>query len=197
MRYDKLKAHRYALLRISVGMCLCLMVTGGCGEDTEVEPLPPRSLVDHLAWSTHQSDTYPHPVQSGELVPCIIGDSIRFEAIGGESTLAVDTEDCNFAYIVQPSLSRVRRGEAIALRIWNWQLTSPVDATAKLAVEIGSHLIWSKTISIPNHSSIHALNWVAPAAIAEGTPIRFFVSNHGQNEYNFIELTAGKTLQLN
>ena len=179
---------------LSLLVCICLSI--GCGDETEEAPLPPRSLVDHFAWVTHQTDIYPHPVDSRAVVPCRMDESIRFEALGGESTLAVDTDECNFAYITQPSLSVVRRGENIALRIWNWQLTAPTDATAKLAVEIGSHMMWSETINIPNNSSIHALNWTAPERIPEGTPIRFFVSNHGQNEYNFIEMSAGKTLQL-
>ncbi|MEE2755732.1 MAG: hypothetical protein VYA30_03685 [Myxococcota bacterium] len=179
-----------------LGLLFCMCLTAGCGEDTDDPPLPARSLIDHFAWSPLQTNTYPHPIDSSEIVPCLMGDGIRFEALGGESTLAVDTDDCNFAYMTQPSLSAVRRGENIALRLWNWQLTAPNNATAKLSVEIGSHLLWSEAIDIPNNSSIHALNWTAPECIPEGTPIRFFVSNHGQNEYNFIELTAGKTLQL-
>ena len=126
-------------------MCLCLSTS--CGDETDEPPLPPRSLVDHFAWAIHQTETYPHPVELSEIVPCLMGDSIRFEALGGESTLAVDTDECNFAYITQPSLSVVRRGENIALRIWNWQLTAPIAAKAKLSVEIGSHLMWSETIN--------------------------------------------------
>ena len=174
-----------------------LIQMNGCDSTHPYDgPLPSRSLVDHTEWVALPATESPFEVDAQAEV-CAMNKNAVYEDLGGEPTFAVKTMGCDYATVSQPSRSMVRAGENIAIRVWHFSLTSPSGGTAVLAIHFGSYRVWDAHIPIPTPGGLHPLNWVAPADIPENTPIIFHVSNHGQNEYNFVEMTAGKSLNIN
>ena len=185
------------LLRpFAVGFTL-LMHLGACDSGDHVSTtLASRPLVDHHRWTAVPEARSPFSVDPEQTL-CESDDNVRYEELGGEATFAVKTVGCDYATVSQPSLSLVKAGENIAIRVWNFSLTSPHGGTASLAIHFGTHVVWHTELPIPSPGGLHPLNWVAPTDIPKDTPIIFHVSNHGQNEYNFIEMTAGTFLDIN
>ena len=183
-----------------LGISLALLgLTASFGCDTPSQPqeaLGPRSLIDHMLWRSVPYEEDPFEQSDGDVTRCEFVDAIITEDLGGESTLAIRTDACNRATVVQPSISPVSAGENVAIRVWNWRLARPQGALAHIEIRFGIHSVLAVEREIPSPSALHPLNWRAPEALPAGTPIYFHIRNHGQNEYNFVEMSAGRTLDL-
>jgi hypothetical protein len=71
-------------------------------------------------------------------------------------------------------------------------LTAPAASEAHLALQVGEHLIWEAFVPIPTDSDLLMDTWTAPADIPAGEDIYFHVHNHGNNEYNLIEVSLSR-----
>ena len=171
-----------------IGLVLICCVACDAQPDDD-PPLPTRSLVDHRVWQVVPLADSPFEVPT-EARPCPLGDTARYEDLGGEPTFAVETLDCDYATVSQPLLTRLDQGESVSLRFWNFQLTRPAGSTAKVVVQLDNDVIWQTEIEIPSPSGLTTSSWIAPQRYPKGTPIYFHVKNHGQNEYNLVEVIA-------
>ena len=163
----------------------------GCGTESATEPtLPERSLVDHRAWVPVPRDESPFVVPQ-DARACPLGEKARYEELGGEPTFAIETQGCDYATVAQPLRARLDAGELISLRFWNFRLSSPAGSVAHAVLQIDDTLVWEKEIPIPSPSGLTSIEWTVPRDFPQGVLIYFHVKNHGQNEYNLVEGTAG------
>jgi len=173
----------------AVSLCATLglsLLVSGCS----AAPSEPASLIDHALWTGNLSvgddpfDDRPDEVDCSEL-------SHGLETTGGEDNLEVDTTRCNYLTVSQPSLAPVRVGDSLHLRLWHFDLTAAEPAEAHVAIQIGDQVLWETLIEIPAEATLLSPRWAAADASDEGQSLYFHLHNHGQNSWNFIELTVG------
>jgi hypothetical protein len=119
--------------------------------------------------------------------------AVAYELIGGEPSLQINTQGCNYVTLWQPTLTDLRAGDEIYLRVWHFSLTAPAPGTAYLAIQLGDQVVWSTELPIPSEGGLIADQVVAPADAPAGTPIYFHLQNHGENSYNLIQASHGET----
>jgi len=152
-------------------------------------PSEPVSLIDHGAWTANLAaeddpfDDRPEEVDCSAL-------SYGPETTGGEENLEVDTTRCDYLTVSQPSLAAVRVGDSLHLRLWHFDLAAEEPATAHVAIGTADELLWETTIQIPQDATLLNPTWQAESRIGEGDSLYFHLHNHGQNTWNFIELTV-------
>jgi hypothetical protein len=144
-------------------------------------------LVDHELWSpvAAADDPFGDPPDQVDCEPAAWGT----ENLGDELTFFVKTQGCNYLTVAQPTLSAIKSGETINIRLWHYDLTAPAASEAHLGLHIGDHLAWEANVPIPTDSELLVDTWTAPADIPAGQDISFHVHNHGNNEYNLVEVS--------
>ena len=168
---------------------LLLMVMGpNCGNPSLSGP-----LVDHNTWAPSQSGASlfgPLP----EAI-CEAETSYRAEDLGGEYVFAIETTQCSYLTVEQPSLLSLQPGDSITVRFYHGALTAPFDSVAHLGIAIGEKKLWSKDVPIPSGNAFIIELIEIDFALPQGTPILFHVDNHGDNEYALIKLTLNEGLK--
>jgi hypothetical protein len=146
------------------------------------------ALVDHELWTTASADPFDDAPAD---VDC---DSQAWgsEEIAPELTFFVQTQGCNYLTVSQPISSPIEAGQTLNIRLWHYKLTAPAATEAHLALRLGDHLIWEAFVPIPSQSQLLMDTWTAPSAIPAGEDIYFHVHNHGDNEYNLIEVSLSR-----
>lgn len=95
----------------------------------------------------------------------------------------VDTGLCNFVSLQQPTLLDARRGDALRVVFFHFDLTSPEPAEGFAALALGDEVVWTYETRIPGPAGyfdeVVELERGAPA----GTPLTFHIDNHGQNTW--------------
>jgi hypothetical protein len=115
----------------------------------------------------------------------------RFEPIGGEPSLGIDSGGCNYLTVTQPSLTPIQAGDQVFIRIWHFALTAPDPGVAYLAIQIGDRMLWSAELPIPSNSEVLRPLVTTSFAAPGGTPVYFHLQNHGVNSYNVIDVRVG------
>ncbi len=116
-------------------------------------------------------------------------DAWGAELIGPEMSLHLDTEDCAYLTVQQPSLMEIREGDLLFLRLWHYELTSSDGGEGHAALMTGAGLLWEEYIPIPAESGMSAPEWEADVNLPEGEIIWFHLHNHGSNSWNLIEVS--------
>lgn len=154
-------------------------------------PLEPTSILSHDAWSPLPPDQDPMIEHRPEGADCnqIVG--FKAEEFGGEDTLEVNTEYCNYATFSQPSTFPVRKGDTLQLRLWHFKLIPRRNfSVAHLSLRIGDWTAWDVTLDMPRESELLLHSIRAPRDFPKGTPLYFHLHNHGANTYHLIELSV-------
>lgn len=114
------------------------------------------------------------------------------EASGGERVFSIQTAGCSYGTFMQPTLVDVYEGEFLDARLWHFRLIALDPAEAHVAVALGAPGSgFDARIPIPSESGVVGKTWQAPRDYPAGTPVYFHVHNHGDNEYQLIELSTG------
>ena len=170
------------------GRCLISLILSlccsGCVAGTE-----PGTLVDHTLWTSVPLDEDPFQEYAPEEVLCPVG-GFEAEGEGADQILEVDTGICNFVTLEQPLPRSLRAGDRLEWSMWHLTLVFSEPAQAYVAMTIGEHLLWEKTIPIPSPAAAYSKELEVPADIEAGEPIRIHVHNHGNNSWRFHRLAV-------
>lgn len=145
----------------------------------------PRALVDHRVWDV--TDVEPESLQAHRPAEVVCGPE-TWEPEGGG--IEVNTLDCNYLALVQPSRLGLAAGDLVRLVAWHDSLTSDVPATGHIAVSINGAVIWEQLVEIPQTAEVWEAELTMPVDAPQGSPVNFHVHNHGGNTWNLLTLEA-------
>ena len=150
--------------------------TGGNGVDSAVETLP---LVEFDRWVLLDPALDPSPSHRTSEHSCDPGG-----VIPEEDVLEVNTNDCGYAVVGQPSLHPIVSGDNLELLMYHSAL-SAIDEPAEghFSVWIGSTLLWEINVDIPAAAEIYVVPLTADFDADEGTNVRIHLHNHGGNSW--------------
>jgi hypothetical protein len=158
------------------------------GSETEVDERRSGPLVDHEKWVVLQGSDDPFVSERPENPTCDAAYA-KYEMFSNEPSFGVDTQNCDYISVGQPSLLPVVAGDKLQLRIWHFQLTAPEAAEAHIAVTLAGTSLLDKRYPIPSGSFLDRPEVQAAADADQGSPIVFHVHNHGDNSFSFIEMS--------
>lgn len=154
------------------------------------EPAPPAEpipLVEHGRWRPVSVDEDPFGDEpEAERAPC---DDASFRV--EPPVLEVSTAACAHVTLSQPALARLRAGDLVHVVAWHVALTAPSPAEGHMALALGERVVWEYRVDIPAGEQILKPYVALEEEVAEGTPVRLHVHNHGDNEWKLLEITAG------
>lgn len=106
------------------------------------------------------------------------------QAYGAEaSTFEVDTGECEYLAVAQPSLLPIEAGDTLVATIAHFPLVAAERATAHVALAVGPDVVWERQIPIPSDTRIYEFSWTASRRAPAGTPVQFHLHNHGSNNW--------------
>jgi len=166
-----------------------LCVAAGCSTGPGFEPDLGESLIDHLAWElvAANDDSFWNTVDSPIACP---EAAYGAEGSGDASFYEVETTDCNYLTVVQPSLADVNPGDTIKASLWHLPLAALEPAEAKLFVSIAGTTVLEADIAIPAIEEVYTPQIIVDFSAPAGSPIVFHVHNHGINSWRFHRLTV-------
>jgi hypothetical protein len=154
------------------------------GEDAA---LGPRALVHGALWESVPWGEDPFDPSAGaEPPPACAQGAFGEEHLGGELVFFVRTEQCPSLTVRQASRNALRAGDTLQIRVYHFALTAPVDASARLIVQLGETRVWERELPIPSPAAELVEQWEAAEDYPAGTPVLFHVNNHGNNEYTLV-----------
>jgi len=158
--------------------------TSDAGGDTDRT----GALVEEDSWSQTSAADDPLASHRPESVECP-EEATGQEELNGEPSLSIDTSNCNYFSGRQPSLSAIEKGDQLEARLWHFALTGEEGTEAHAAIVIDGEVVWETTVDIPSEEG-ELLNptWTAESDVPAGAPVTFHLHNHGDNQWNFIEL---------
>ncbi len=171
-----------------LGLLWAVRALPGCGEpvhdtDVSLSDPGPYTLIDHEAWRVADPAEDPFATHRPTDINC------PEWAYGLEDEVfEVETNDCNYLALTQPSVAPIRAGDRVRATIWHLQLWSVEPATAHVAVTIGSDVLWERDIQVPGPVAMHKPELVVSDDRPAGTPIHFHLHNHGENSWRFLSL---------
>jgi hypothetical protein len=101
----------------------------------------------------------------------------------------VNTTECNYLTLSQPTSVAIKKGESVALSAWWQTLASDGPALGHIAVHIGDLALLDQEIQLPAEADARDLQIAVDDDIPAGTPIYFHVHNHGFNSWTLGSLT--------
>jgi hypothetical protein len=143
----------------------------------------PGSLVDHLSWSPLEAAEDPFAEHRPESVVC----PEWARELEGE-VYEIQTDDCNYASLTQPSLLPLRAGERIDVVYWHLRLWAPEMAQAHVALTIGDWTVFEEHIEVPGAEGSYSPQVIVPHDIEIGAPITFHLHNHGSNSWRLLSI---------
>lgn len=155
---------------------------------TACTPREVASLVDHEAWELADADDpwpdhRPDPVECSPL-------SWSVEDTGGQESLEVDTEDCDYLVVGQDSVAGAQAGDTLRFRLWHFDLFDFEDAEAHAGITLGGVTWFEETVPIPSDSEMLIVEVPLDEPLDAGLPVVFHLHNHGANVWNLIELSV-------
>lgn len=114
-------------------------------------------------------------------------EGIGVSVFQGQLTWDLRTELCPRTTVVQPLARRIRKGEPLTIRAWNFDLSADEPAEAVLAMAVDGEEIWRETIPIPSFAGPILGELPAPRSWPAGAPAAFHIHNHGPNSYHLLE----------
>ena len=145
-------------------------------------------LIDPFEWKSLEKELDPFERKANH-IQCIFGEGFFNESLGGVEVMAVKTETCNYITLSQSSLKTIKKGDKVLFRFYYYDLVEPKGEKAYISVKIEDEFIWQKTYKIPSKSQLEKVTWTATKDFPACSNIYFNVSNHGKNEYVFVELS--------
>jgi len=146
-----------------------------------------RPLVDHALWQAVAPADDPWIALRPADLDC--GAAGKLEDFAGHPAFEVNTQGCSYTTVVQPALAAACQGELLFVWLWNYALTAPDGGTAIIGVQIGSDRVWQGERTIPSSSLLVYDHVVLPHDVPAGTPVYFHVNNHGNNQYELLDLS--------
>lgn len=105
----------------------------------------------------------------------------------------VDTSFCGYLTVSQPLLDDVPAGAELVVDIFHNNITEGFEGQYLLGMGMGAapaDIVWSLEIDIPVSQGFITKTWTAQNAYAKGDALYFHISNHGENNWSLLGLTA-------
>lgn len=109
--------------------------------------------------------------------------------LGAEAVFDVDTLRCNWATVEQPLLQDIDSADRIRLRIFYFSQLATFLTEGRNVITVGDQTVLDETIELPTDSGILGFDARFPLAGQKGDRVVWHVANHGENSWNFIELS--------
>lgn len=172
-----------------VFFCLILVFIG-C-DDSNGSPSQKQSsagpLVNTFGWVTTELQQDPFKEYWSDHVRCS-EDEHGAELLADIWAYSIQTGDCNWLTIEQPSLNAVHEGDIIRAEIWHFFLSAPEPATARLGLATTDAILVEMIEPIPQPARFIELEFKVQTSIEENTPIYFHISNHGTNSWHLLNI---------
>lgn len=156
--------------------------------DEAPEPIEFARLVDHTMWTLAPADDDPFSVRrpAGSICDPM---GIRSEWLGPDQVFEVETGKCDHVTVVQPALAELKAGYEVDVRMWHYELAAPEpESTGYAAIAIGGEIVWEYEVVIPSESKLVKETIVLEHDAPLGTPVHYFVGNHGINQWELIDI---------
>jgi hypothetical protein len=163
-------------------LLVALLPLAGCPEPREAGP-----LVDHASWTTDAVD--PWPDHAPDVVDCS-ALSWSDETTGGEPSLEVRTDSCNYLVVGQGSIREALEGDDLQVRLWHYDLVQFEPATAHAALQVAGLTVFEAEIPIPSSAEMVVQDFALDRDLPEGSPVVFHLHNHGANTWNLVEVSV-------
>lgn len=155
------------------------------------------SLIDATTWSVVPPPDDPFrrdppldaATSTGARDRCGLEDT-QVEPLAGEPSYSIVTRRCGWGTAQAPLARAVPTGTPLTLRIWHYSLVRLFADSARLALAVEDRVVWERAIAVPSEGALIADEVVLDAPVAAGERLRWHVSNHGENSWNFLSLTA-------
>jgi hypothetical protein len=158
------------------------------GDPPPAEPAGP-SLVELDAWErVAEVDEDVFGAERPADLVCDVVLGIGTETFGGDVVLEINTDSCNYATVRQPSTQALVAGDAVAIRVWHYALTTPAPAQAHLALAIDGRVAWEQYVPTPAAEGFVEGQVAIDRDLPAGTALQFHVHNHGANTYDLVSL---------
>lgn len=170
-------------------MILFALLLAACDEQGPApEPVEFARLVNHTMWT--QAPVADDPFADRRPADWVCDPAgMRSEWLGPDEVFEIETGRCDHVTVVQPSLAELRAGDEIDVRLWHYELASPdPDAKGYAGIAIGGEIVWSYEVAIPSPSNLAKETIVLEHDAPIGTPIHYFVGNHGINQWELIDI---------
>lgn len=173
---------RLGVLMLALGL--------GCEDDPPPQDEPARqSLVERERWEWVEDpadDVFGGERPAGLVCDPVLG--ITQEMLDAELVLELDTGFCDYATVRQPSLVALAAGDAVAIRMWHWDLTTPAPAQAHLALAIAGTVVWEELVPSPAAAALLEAELEITRDVPVGAELQLHVHNHGANSYDLVSL---------
>ncbi len=163
---------------------------GDASEADDDEPVPP--MVSPSLWNFVSAEDDPLQAHRPDEVDCPT-DAVKTELLDGDLSYAVDMEQCNYLAVSQSSLVGAEAGDILQARIWHFSLTPPPgeeSGMAHIAILFDGDIAWQSNVEIPADGQLLTPRWEASEDYPVGTEVIWHLHNHGDNQWNFIDLAV-------
>lgn len=167
---------------------LVLFAVGCTGTEIppgDTGPRPPAELLDMSVWVEGDDAVAPDPLASHRPTDgvCPPG-SVLVE--GG--SVEVQTGICTYAWLQQPALTDLRKGERVELVFWHSALVADGPAEGHLALWVDDEPLYDRVVPIPADATAYTESVVVPFTSPEGAIVTFHLHNHGANTWNLLRV---------
>lgn len=180
---ETLRARTRDLLALALAPLAC------DGRSPPPDPPASPSLVERADWE--RVDEIGEDVFGAERPEDLVCDEllgIGTEVFGSEEVLELNTDFCNYVTLRQDSLQPLQPGDAVAIRMYHYELTAPAPAQAHLALAIDGQLAWEQHVPSPAEGAFVEGEIAIDRALPAGTELQLHVHNHGANSYALLSL---------
>jgi hypothetical protein len=186
----------------SASVFIALLIVGCSGADAglsehdttgDVAPAVPEPMIDNALWEAVPEAEDPfYPADDDDIVPCPASE-YGPELQGDEVWFSVETIACNYLTVRQPLLVDVSADSLLRVRLWHFTITQS-EGTYTHAIAVGDPpaTVWDTELPLPvTDSGLLPFELVPfPRALEAGEPVYWHLSNHGQNSWHLIEVSA-------
>jgi hypothetical protein len=144
----------------------------------------PLSLIEFDRWTLLDPERDPSPEHRSPESSCDPGGAIPEEGV-----FEVNTNDCGYAVLGQPTMHSIAAGDSLELLMYHSAL-SAIDEPAEghFSLWIGDTLFWELNVDIPAAAEIYFVPVTVDFDADEGTEVRVHLHNHGGNSWRIAHL---------
>ena len=178
---------------------VALCTLAGCSDappaapagDTAVRAGP---LVKVFEWKGVPTRLDPFYTGDPDIRPCGLLE-VGPENLGGVWVYSVQTGECNWHTIAQPSVLPMVPGDLLQLRVWHFQLIADGPATAHVRLTVNGQLWASIDEPIPNIGRMIVVDMPVTESIPAGSEVVFHLDNHGINSWHLVDLILNPAVE--
>lgn len=165
--------------------------TDGQRADVGASAAANETLIDNARWEVVPPASDPFAVPAREEPPTRCEDDALLNEEHDGLWFTVDTLQCDYATVSQPSVRALAAGETVQVRIWHFAITE-LAGEVHLAIGFGDDpaILWEERVPVPTGSGLLHAQVVAERDWPAGTPVTWHLSNHGSNSWSMVELAT-------